>query len=271
MTDAGYLALLLALMQPYIALSPQHKKFLARLFVAGGVLLPAGIFLIHYVGLAYSPFPVIGWGSVLADSAGAVLIAALIGQAWGLWNWLRRGASVGEPELPPDRTWERRTLLSGGTVLVLLGFLYGAWYAGMDLYSHEAREAEILKTILDGATSSHGGSAVAVGDYGSLAAERAVKIAAHSHVIEFGLLAILLSFVQPYVYLSEAWKRRWVMVLLAGSVILPVFVLLELNLGLLAGGIADVGGLLVVVALSAMLVGMLRHGGRLDAAAGRLR
>ena len=271
MTDAGYLALLLALVQPYIALSPRRKKFLARLFVAGGVLLPAGIFLIHYVGLAYSPFPVIGWGSVLADSAGAMLIAALVGQAWGLWKWLRRGASVGEPELPPDRTWERRTLLTGGTVLVLLGFLYGAWYAGMDLYSHEAREAQILKTILDGATRSHSGSAAAVGDYGSLAAERAVKIAAHSHVIEFGLLAILLSFVQPYVYLSEAWKRRWVMVLLAGSVILPVFVLLELKLGLLAGGIADVGGLLVVVALSAMLVGMLRHSGRLDAAAGRLR
>jgi hypothetical protein len=112
---------------------------------------------------------------------------------------------------------------------------------------------------------------VAVGDYGSLAAEKAVKIAAHSHVIEFGLLAILLSFVQPYVYLSGAWKRRWVMVLLAGSVILPVFVLLELKLGLLAGGIADIGGLLVVIALSAMLVGVLRHGGRLDAAAGRLR
>src|SRR5260370_1260843 len=182
MTDAGYLALLLALVQPYIALSPQRKKFLARLFVAGGVLLPAGIFLIHYVGLAYSPFPVIGWGSVLADSAGAMLIAALLGQAWGLWKWLRRGASVSEPEpeLPPDRTWERRTLLTGGTVLVLLGFLYGAWYAGMDLYSHEAREAEILRTILDGATSSHGGSAGAGRDYGAPGAEGAVQNGAHS-------------------------------------------------------------------------------------------
>jgi hypothetical protein len=81
-------------------------------------------------------------------------------------------------------------------------------------------------------------------------------------------LAMLLSFVQPYVNLSERWKRRWVMTLLAGSVILPVFVLLEPNLGLLAGGIADVGGLLVIIALIGMLVGVLRYGGRLDAAAG---
>jgi hypothetical protein len=98
-----------------------------------------------------------------------------------------------------------------------------------------------------------------------LAAERAVKIAAHSHVIEFGLLAMLLSFVQPYVYLGERWKRRWVVVLLIGSVILPVFVMLELNFGLVAGGIADIGGLLVVLALLGMLVGILRYSGQIDA------
>jgi hypothetical protein len=98
-----------------------------------------------------------------------------------------------------------------------------------------------------------------------------VKIAAHSHVIEFGLLAMLLSFVQPYVYLAERWKRRWVVMLLAGSIILPVFVLLELKLGLVAGGIADLGGLLVVVALVGMLVGVLRYSGHLDPAPGGAR
>jgi hypothetical protein len=43
-------------------------------------------------------------------------------------------------------------------------------------------------------------------------------------------------------------------------------VLLELNLGLVAGGIADIGGLLVIVALVGMLVGILRYSGHLDAA-----
>jgi len=50
-----------------------------------------------------------------------------------------------------------------------------------------------------------------------------------------------------------------------GSGILPLFVWLELKLGLIAGGIADVGGLMVVVALIAMLIGVLRYTGRLDA------
>lgn len=265
MTDAGYLALLLALVQPYVALPQKRRKLLAGLFVLGGLLLPVGIFLIHYVGLAYSPFTVIGWASVLADSAGALLIVVLIVEGYGLWRFLRKGVSGDEVELPSDRTWERRTLMGGGAALILVGFLYGAWYAGVDLYRHEARETQILKSMLNAAAAGQGGTVVGVASYGSLAAEKAVKIAAHSHIIEFGLLAMLLSFVQPYVYLSDRWKRRWILTLLAGSVILPVFVLLELNFGLVAGGIADVGGVLVIIALVGMLAGVLRYSGSLDA------
>jgi hypothetical protein len=69
--------------------------------------------------------------------------------------------------------------------------------------------------------------------------------------------------------LREAWKRRWAWVLLAGSVMLPVCVLLEIRFGLLAGGLADAGGLLVIVALFAMWIGILRYTGRMDAEASR--
>jgi len=269
MTDAGYLALLLALAQPYVGLSAARKKLLAKLFLLGGVLLPVGIFLIHYVGLAYSPFSVIGWASILADSAGALLIITLIGEAWGLTSYFRDGRVAAEDELPADRSWERSVLLSGGAMLVLLGFLYGAWYAGVNLYEQEARETKILSAMLDSAAASSS-AAESVNAYGMLAAEKAVEIAAHSHIIEFGLLAMLLSFIQPYVFLRDVWKRRWVMLLLAGSLILPIFVLLELKLGLVAGGIADLGGLMVIVALMGMLVGVLRYSGSIDAQAGGL-
>jgi hypothetical protein len=265
MTDAGYLALLLALVQPYIALVPSTKKIMAGLFILGGVCLPIGIFLIHYMGLAYSPFSVIGWASILADSAGALLIFVLVTQAWGFWKHLRT-RQLAESELSDDDSMPRRALLSGGTILILLGFAHGAYYAGALLYPHERMETTILGGMIGAA--SHGnleGAQAEVEIFGNLAATRAVNIAAHSHIIEFGLLAILLSFVQPYVFLSERWRRRWVKVFLGGSVILPVFVLLELNLGLIAGGIADVGGLLVIAALAGMLVGVLRYSGSFDA------
>jgi hypothetical protein len=266
LTDAGYLALLLALVQPYVALPSQRKRRLAQIFVAGGAMLPLGIFLIHYVGLAYSPFAVIGWASILADSAGALLIVALLGEGWGFWKWLRgeRGEPV-DSEQRADDNWATRVLLSGGTVLVLLGFLYGSWYAAFDLYKHEAQETGILHSVVQASSQQNtSGMTEAVNLYGGLSAARAVSIAAHSHIIEFGLLAMLLSFIQPYIFLSETWKRRWVMVLLAGSFILPLFVLLELNFGLIAGGIADLGGLMVIVSLVGMLIGVLRYTGRED-------
>jgi hypothetical protein len=265
---AGYLALLLALVQPFIALAPGTKKRLAQLFLVGGTLLPVGIFLIHYVGLAYSPFAVIGWASILADTAGALLIVVLIAEAWGFRNYLRT-RQLTEPPFPEDDSWPRRALLSGGTVLVLLGFLHGAGYAGAYLYHHERMENDILRNMITAASVKDVTAARAqVDDFGALAGARAVNIAAHSHLIEFGLLAMLLSFIQPYVFLSEKWRRRWTQVLLAGSLVLPVFVLLELKFGLLAGGIADLGGLMVLVALAGMLVGVLRYTGTLDSPTG---
>jgi hypothetical protein len=268
MTAAGYLALLLALVQPYVALSPRTKRVLAALFIAGGALLPIGIFLIHYVGLTYSPFAVIGWASILADSAGALLIVVLVAEAWGFRRYLGT-RELAEVPLPHDDSWSRRALLSGGTLLILLGFLHGAWYAGVYLYQHERMETDILQNMIAASAVNDLTAATSqVADFGQLAGTHAVNIAAHSHIINFGLLALLLSFVQPYVFLTEPWKRRWTQTLLAGSLILPLFVLLELKFGLVAGGIADIGGLLVIGALLAMLVGVVRFTGTLDASTG---
>ena len=269
MTDAGFLALILALVQPYIFLAQATKKLLASLFIAAGILLPIGIFLIHYVGLAYSPFTVIGWASVLADAAGALLIVVLIIQSWGFWKYLA-ARELSEPALPFENTMPTRALLSGGTLLVLLGFLHGAYYASALLYQHEQMETDFLGRMIAAASQNDLSTATSeVNNFGHLAGAHAVNVAAHSHIIEFGLLAILLSFVQPYVLLAEKWKQRWVKVFLGGSVVLPVFVFLELRFGLLAGGIADIGGLAVIVALGGMMVGILRYTGSLDAAEAR--
>jgi hypothetical protein len=54
--------------------------------------------------------------------------------------------------------------------------------------------------------------------------------------------------------------------LLFGSLLLPLCVLLEIEYGLIAGGIADLAGLLIILALLAMWIGILRYTGELDGA-----
>jgi hypothetical protein len=266
MIDFGYLALLLALVQPFVAFGEAAKRRVATLLIFGAALLPVGVFLIHYVGLIYSPLQSIGWASIFADLGGffVLLVAAI--ELVGLWKY-RQSPAASKPAdaLLSDRSPAARTLLTWGTLLVLAGFIHGSYYAGTQLFANEASDVALLTQMTDGARDL---GARAVQDYAMLQGQRAVNIAAHAHIIEFGMLAILMAFFQPYVFLSERWKKIWVATLLAGSVILPVFVLLELRLGLVAGGIADIGGLLVVVALTGMLAGVVRYTGTLDALAG---
>jgi hypothetical protein len=263
----GYLALMLALLAPWMALSANTKKRLAWLFLCGAGLLPGCVFLIHYVGLAYSPLPAIGWASIFADLGGLLVIVAVVGYLSGLVKHFLSGERAAvQDDLLTDSSVPGQLLLAGGVFLLLLGFLHGSYYAAVDLYRHEALDYSILSKISSGAaTQDPAAVECGLAEYGQLQGDKAVKIAAHAHIIEFGLLSMLLAFFQPYVSLRETWKRRWALVLLLGSVLLPVCVLLELKYGLIAGGLADVGGLLVIVALLAMWVGVLRYTGQLDA------
>jgi len=264
----GYLALMLAILQPWVALRESTRKKVAWTFLIGAWLLPLGVFLIHYVGLAYSPLAAIGWASIFADLGGALVIVTTLACLFGIARHFSQAQRPPiEDVLLKDRSVAGRILLAGGLALILLGFLHGAYYAAVELDKHEALDTGLLNYLAASASSRHPSEVdKGLGLYGELGAEKAVNIAAHAHAIEFGLLAMLLAFFQPFVSLRDSWKRNWAWVMLLGSLALPVFVLLELKLGLLAGGIADVGGLLVIIALLAMWVGILRYTGEIDAA-----
>lgn len=264
--EFGYLALLLAVLTPWIALSERTKRAVAWLFLAGSVLLPVGVFLIHYVGLAHSPLKAIGWASIFADTGGFSVLLATLVYLVGLWKYFRdRNAASAPDPLLQLRTPAGTRLLTGGLVLILLGFAHGAFYAASDLYRHEALDNLLLSNMLTASISRDAVNLnLALANYGILQGDKAVKIAAHAHIIEFGMLAMILSIFQPYIRFSEIWTRRWAWTLLAGSLILPVCVLFELRYGLFAGGLADFGGFLVIVALVAMWIGIARYIGDLD-------
>ena len=265
----GYLALMLAILQPSVALAERTKQRLAWLFLFGGILLPLGVFLIHYIGLAHSPLQAIGWASIFADLGGLFVLLASLAYLAGLCRRLAKTARMQvQDDLLAVRTSPGRALLLGGTLLVLVGFVHGAYYAGIHLYAHEAADYNLLAQMTSAAAvqdMAHVDQALA--GYGRLQGEKAVNIAAHAHLIEFGILALLLGFFAPYISLNHRWQRRWANLLLLGSALLPVCVLLELKFGLLAGGIADLGGLLVIVALFAMWIGIFRYTGSIDAGA----
>ena len=267
MIDFGYLALLLAILQPWVAFTEKSKKGIAWTFLVGAWLLPIGVYLIHYVGLAHSPLKTIGWASIAADFGGLLVLLATLACLVGLAEYFRRGRAGPADTLLADRGAEGRMLFAGGIALVLLGFFHGAYYAAADLYRHEAQDFSLLAQMSTGAAA---GAQVVVNDaltgYGQLQGAKAVNVAAHAHSIEFGLLAIMLAFFQPYVSLRARWKRRWAGVLLLGSLMLPVCVLLEIKYSLVAGGVADFAGLLIIFALLAMWIGILRYTGELDAA-----
>jgi hypothetical protein len=267
MIDFGYLALLLAVLEPWIAFSPAAKCRIAWIFLFGAWLLPIGVFLIHYVGLTHSPFASIGWASIFADFGGLLVLLSALACLVGFWKHVRSPARHTQTDqLLAACVAGTPMLLAGGILLVLLGFFGGAYYAAFDLYRHEAQD---LANLSEMTTAAAAGDAKTVdrvlNEYGQLQGDKAVRIAAHAHAIEFGLLSMMLAFFQPFVNLSERWKRCWAAILLLGSLMLPVCVFFELQYGLLAGAFADIGGFLVILALFAMWIGILRYTGERDA------
>ncbi|MDT8319590.1 MAG: hypothetical protein RQ826_03605 [Xanthomonadales bacterium] len=270
MIHMGYLALLLAVLQPWMAFGARQKLQLAWLYIASTFLLPPSIFAIHYVGLAFSPLEHIGWASILADLFGFLLGVAVVLSLWGLWKYFRNTKTVlPTPAFLQGGDPASRTLLAGGLLLLVWGFLYGAAYAAWGVSGQATSEVAILKDIVGHAAAQQTALLDAdFGAYGVYQMYRAINIATHTHINEMGILLLLLSFVQFFVYYSETWKKRWARVAVISAFGLPVGILLELKVGIVGSIVADLAGFGTIVALLAMLFGLLRYTGVKDSHSG---
>lgn len=266
----GYIALLLAMLQPWVALPAATKRRTAWLFIASATLLPVSIFSIYYVGLAYSPLSHIGWGSIFADFFGALLAVAMLVQLWGLW---RHGRGLGESQVRPayigSGNGAARALLVGGLLLLVSGFLYGAAYAAWAESGAGNSEVDILKDIVTHAAGSQQALLDAdFGAFGQFQMYRAINVAVHTHISEMGILLLLMSFVQGFIQFSDHTRRRWARLAVLSGFGLPIGILLEINFGIIGSILADFFGFTMIVSLMAMLFGLLRHTGTHDAKKG---
>jgi hypothetical protein len=263
MVHMGYIALLLALLQPAVQLSDGARRALAKLFIVSAALLPPSIFAIHYVGLQYSPFGHIGWASVAADLFGALLAVAVAGQLLGLWRGFRGSAPV---SLSVGDNRSARLLLCGGLLLLSCGFVYGAWYALSLQQGVGGNEVELLKNIVSAAAAADT-AAVDQGfaAYGGFLAWHGINVAAHAHVNEAAILLLLIAFAQRHIHYTESTRHRWAVLAVVSAFGLPAGILLEIPYGVVGSVIADLSGLGLIVSLTAMLFGLLRRTGAVDA------
>jgi hypothetical protein len=266
----GYIALLLAMLQPWVALSDTAKRRAAWFFVISAWLLPPSIFSIHYLGLAYSPLEFIGWGSIFADLFGALLAIAVAIQLWGLWRHARgQGDSGAQPLYIGAGNRASRTLLVGGLLLLVSGFLYGAGFAAFGGAVGILTEVDILKQIVSSAAISDQVSLnEGFGAFGRLQMQRAIKVASHAHINEMGILLLLMSFMQGFVQFEQGARQRWALAAVLSGFALPAGILLEIPVGIIGSIIADLAGFGMVICLMAMLFGLLRHTGARDATGG---
>lgn len=266
----GYIALLLAMLQPWVAFSAKAKLRAAWFFVINAWLLPPAIFAIHYVGMAYSPMQDIGWASIIADAVGALLSLAVAIQLWGLWRHVRgEGQQDIEPAYIGTGNRASNLLLGGGLLLIVCGFLFGVGYAAWLNLGNPVSEVDILKQIVShAAAADQAALGTAFGDYGSYQMYRAITVASHAHINEMGILLLLMSFVQAFVQFEEVTRNRWAMCAVVSGFAVPAGILLEIPLGFVGSVIADLAGFTMIVSLLAMLFGLLRHTGAEDAGRG---
>jgi hypothetical protein len=230
------------------------------LFVVCGIGLPIAIFSIHYVGLAYSPISYIGWGSIMADLFGALLAIAVFVQFLGLWRHARSGESLAPGQTGTSGKTASRVLLVGGLLLLVWGFLYGAVYAAWLESGVATPEIDILKSIVANAAAQQQellGQDFAA--YGQFQMYKAINVATHTHINEMGILMLLLSFAQGLLPYSESTRTRWAMAAVIGGFFLPIGILLEIPYGVVGSVVADTAGFVVIFALVAMLLGLLRY------------
>jgi hypothetical protein len=255
----GFLALVLALFQAVSQSGEPVRRIWALCIIVGGSVQSVSVFASYWI----TP-PIRSW--ILAASAGGGVLVLL--GVLGNYAALRGGSAWPEfAGLTAQRlaSASSRILLKAGAFLILAGMVFGFYYAWVYVTQHEPGQMVLLRRALDSAAardiSTATTSALA---YRGLQSRIAIVTAAHSHVIEMGIMAILLAFVQDFVFLGERWKRRWAILFVIGAAIMPVCTYLASMYGLLFAGFADTFGLMSVVALFAMLCGIVRHTGALE-------
>ena len=128
------------------------------------------------------------------------------------------GASVAQTAERFAPRCARRLLVIGGIGLILCGMILGDIFAAFILHPNANRIGENLLAATQ-AVAAHNPRAAgaAFQSIGGLLENRGTKVDAHSHMIGFGYIALLVALLQPYVAFSGSVKKSLTKLFLFGG------------------------------------------------------
>ena len=255
----GFLALALALLQPLISYSTKLRCVLALSIVVGGLVQSLSVFVSYWMVPPWR-----SWVLTFSGFGGMLVLLGVLGTIAGLRDH-NSAVSFANASRQLLCSASSKILLKTGLVLILIGMAFGFYYAWVFVTQQEPQQVVLIGGALRSAISGDPLAATqSILAYRSLQSRIAIVTAAHSHIIEMGTMAILLAFVQNFIFLSESWKKGWATLFCLGAAVMPICTYTASIVGLVAAGFADTFGLLSVIALFAMLCGLVRHTGLVD-------
>jgi hypothetical protein len=252
----GFLALALALLQPLNKYSERIRRALALCIVLGGLVQSVFVF-VSYWAMHQGH----NWVLISSSAGGALVLAGVLGTLAGLRGTRLRSDFAAETSRLLSSA-SSQILLRTGSFLILVGMVFGFYYAWVFVTRQEPKQIALMDAALNAALSRDSMTATSsITAYRSLQSRIAIVTAAHSHIIEMGIMAMLLAFVQNFVFLSDHWKRRWAVLFCIGAAVMPICTYTASILGLVSAGFADAFGVMSLIALFAMLWGIVRQTG----------
>ncbi len=156
----------------------------------------------------------------------------------------------------------RKLLILGGTVLAVLGMLYGLHYAVFVEHQTLDRMSGSLAGAFAHAAERRGDdSQLALTAYRETKYDYVRQVDLHSHWIGLAMLLIVLGVVFDEVAFAERARFAIALAMLAGSIVFPLGVILQtVHMAPLGSVLAIAGSALVIAALGATAVGFMREG-----------
>jgi hypothetical protein len=158
-------------------------------------------------------------------------------------------------------TTARKLLIFGGLALATWGMGYGIWYAVfLEHQTLDGLGAALTAGFMRAAEGRMAESRAALADAAARSYAYLRHVDAHGHWVGLGLLLLILGIGFDRVVFGERGRTALAAVLLAGAVLFPLGVLLEVwNRGVGPQAVAVIGSALVILGLCGTAWGFARR------------